>query len=344
MVRGRGRERLDGGRPGGAVVACPAIEVAGDGRSHHVLLRHLVAAEQRHRVPLVHDEDPVAEADQLEGVRGDEQDRRAVRGKLPQQPVDFLFRADVDAARRLGQEVDTRLQRQPLGDGDLLLIATAQTEHGLPRRLQTDAELGDEAVDQMPLARPAEDASPVELAERRQREVLTDRQLHDQAVCLAVLGDVSDPLVHRAARVTDGRGLAVEMNLALDRMEPEERGQQFALALPLQPTQAENLALVQLERDVPELLAGAEVPHGEHDRGREQIGQRRFRRKDVPHLAPDHMLHEVSRRRPGGRNGDHVRAVFEDGDAVGDGEDFLQPVGDEDDADPLLPQAAKRGE
>ena len=40
--------------------------------------------------------------------------------------IDFLFCADVDAARRLIHNQDIALTREPFGQGDLLLVAAAQ--------------------------------------------------------------------------------------------------------------------------------------------------------------------------------------------------------------------------
>src|SRR4030042_4872148 len=55
-------------------------------------------------VSLAHDHDPVAEADELRQVRGDQQDRTALAGELLDGGVDRHLGPDLDAPRRLAAE------------------------------------------------------------------------------------------------------------------------------------------------------------------------------------------------------------------------------------------------
>ena len=90
-------------------------------------------------------------------------------------------------------------------------------------------------------------------------------------------------------------GSIVEQDLALNRVEPEERGEQLALSLALQTAQTEDLPAMQIEADVVEALAGAEVADREDDRRRQHLGDRRLGREDVLHLPADHELHQIGR-------------------------------------------------
>ena len=171
--------------------------MAGNGGVDDVLFGHLVADEHRDRLPLVHDEDAVAETKQLDRVGGNQEDRRARRGQLPHQPVDLLLGADIDATRRFRQQVDFGRQRQPLGDRDFLLVAAAQPDERLAGRAQPDAQLVDQPIHKSPFPLPVEEAGAVEPIEAGQGEVLAGRELNDQAIGLAVLGNVGDAALDR---------------------------------------------------------------------------------------------------------------------------------------------------
>jgi hypothetical protein len=137
--------------------------------------------------------------------------------------------------------------------------------------------------------------------------------------------------------------LPVEQHLALDAVQPEERGQQVALPLSLQAAQSQNLAAVQVKIDVLKAMTRAEIADGKHHRLRHQLLDRRLGREDIGNLAADHELDQlVGRRSLSGHRGD-VFAVLEHRDPVGDREDLLQPVRDEDHRHPPVAQHAQRG-
>ena len=81
---------------------------------------------------LMHHGDAVADADDLFHVAGDHQDGDARSASVAHQRVDLALGADIDAARRLIEDDDARVHRQPFGQHDLLLIA-ARKRSG-PRR------------------------------------------------------------------------------------------------------------------------------------------------------------------------------------------------------------------
>jgi hypothetical protein len=94
----------------------------------HLSLRFM--APPRRDLPGTHDQDAVADRDDLLDLGGDEQDAGPLVGELPHDPVDLGFRAHVDPPRRLIHDQDSRLREQPLADHRLLLVATTQ-EFGL---------------------------------------------------------------------------------------------------------------------------------------------------------------------------------------------------------------------
>ena len=55
------------------------------------------------------------------------------RGEVVEKPVDLALGADVDAARRLVEDQDVGVAREPLGDDDLLLVAAGEVAGLLAR-------------------------------------------------------------------------------------------------------------------------------------------------------------------------------------------------------------------
>ena len=103
-----------------------------------------------------------------------------------------------------------------------------------------------------------------------------------------------------------------------------------------QAGEAEHLAAADVEADILEDALAAEVAHRQ-----EQLALRRRRPLgEQPHLAPDHVGDRALRRRLGARHGRDQPAVAEHRDLVGDLEDLLQPVADEEDGDALVAEVA----
>ena len=116
----------------------------------------------------------------------------------------------------------------------------------------------------------------VESIEAGQGEVLTGRELDDQAVGLAVLGNVSDPAPHRRPGTAHRDRLIAKQNLSLNRMDAEEGGEELPLALALQAAQAEDLTPMEIEADIVKAFAGAEIADSEDDRRFKHLSDRRF--------------------------------------------------------------------
>ena len=73
--------------------------------------------------PLAHHQNAVAHADQFGQFGRDDDDADAAARQVAQDAVDFGLGADIDAARRLVEEDYLWVDREHLGDGDLLLVA-----------------------------------------------------------------------------------------------------------------------------------------------------------------------------------------------------------------------------
>ena len=294
---------------------------------------------------LAHDEDAVAHVEDLRQLRRDHQDRHAVGGELVHQAVDLGFGADVDAARRLVHDQDLRVQRQPLGDDDLLLIAAGEVEHLLLDRRRAHAQRVDHPPRQRPLRAEAHDAEAAQPVEERERQVLADGQTEDQRLQLAIFRHQPDAEPDRVARRADADRLAVDEDLAAVVLVGAEDGaRDLGAARADQPGQPDDLAGADAERDVLEhdrrrILTGAgaaETAHLEHRRRRAlgealQTALGLFRPEEVPQGTADHQPDDAVGRRLGDRQLAGELAVAQDRDPIADGEDLLEAVRDVDD-------------
>src|SRR4051794_10073765 len=95
-------------------------------RVHDPLLRRVGPRELARQPALVHDEHAIGHPEDLGQLARDHQHRDPAPGELGEQPVDLGLRADVDAARRLVDDEDLRLGREPLRQHDLLLVAARE--------------------------------------------------------------------------------------------------------------------------------------------------------------------------------------------------------------------------
>ena len=177
------------------------------GEAHDVLLGEPVALDLAADQALAHDEHAVAEADQLGQLGRDDDDADAVAGQIAEDAVDLGLGADIDAAGRLIEKDDARVDRQHLGDGDLLLVAARERRHGVVDAAALEAEAVAEpvrllrlllGVDRAPRGR--------DLAEVDRRDIGRDRQIEEDAVALAVLREVDDAVVDAVAVGADAEG------------------------------------------------------------------------------------------------------------------------------------------
>ena len=83
--------------------------------------------------------DSDVQAEHFRHLGRDEQDSGALPRQVGDHLVDLDFGGDVDAAGRLVEDVELRaLDEEPLGEDDLLLVATRQLARGLLQVAQPD--------------------------------------------------------------------------------------------------------------------------------------------------------------------------------------------------------------
>src|SRR5690606_176193 len=139
--------------------------------------------------------------------------------------------------------------------------------------------------------------------------------------------------------------LAEEDPAAVGGDQPHDRGNQFGLAVAFDPGDPDDLAGAHGQRHVGEHRPAAvaedrEVAHVQHH----PVGDGGLADLGGGQLAADHQLGEPPGGDLAGRDGGHGGAGADHGDGVGDVEDLVQLVGDEDDGEPFGLQLTQVGE
>ena len=146
-----------------------------------------------------------------------------------------------------------RLRRQPLRQHDLLLVAARQGADELVDAGHPDVELLGVVVGDAALGRRPDEQAREEARQDRQRHVLGDREVEDQALLVAVLGEVGDPGVHRRRRAREVDRLPAEPDLAgVALVDPEQDPGDLGPAGADEPGEADDLAGPDREADVAE--------------------------------------------------------------------------------------------
>jgi hypothetical protein len=144
--------------------------------------------------PAQHDEQPVAEPDQLVEVGGDQQRRQSFRARIAQDVPDRRLRADVDAPRRVGGDEHPRAGEHLPSDDQLLLVAARQREAADVDASGPHVELLDDPRRAFPGGGAIDETAPRE----RRAGLVTEDHIFPQAhrqhhpVTLTVLGDVPE--------------------------------------------------------------------------------------------------------------------------------------------------------
>ena len=192
------------GRGSAVCMPCRAgVGAAGVGHGvEHALLRRLGGRQLGGDPALAQHHDPVAHAQELGQLRGDQDDGQALAGEVGDDRVHLGLGLHVDALGRLVEDQHARLGRQPLGQHDLLLVAAGQRLDRLLVAPEAQAQPVEMAAHQAQLAGRADQAGRGRLVDHRQRGVGEDREVHHQALADPVLRDVGDAGRHGVA----GRG------------------------------------------------------------------------------------------------------------------------------------------
>src|SRR5579872_1720008 len=145
------------------------------------------------------DDDAVAKTDQLGHFAGRDEHANALGGEMANAGVDLALGADIDAARRLVEQKQTRRAEHFLGQHDLLLVAAGQRadrEFG-PRRAHV--ERGDRLARKPRLAQLRHEEERRDAPEHRGDEIASDAVAQHQTAAAPVVADESEAGAARGA-------------------------------------------------------------------------------------------------------------------------------------------------
>src|SRR5271165_451794 len=140
----------------------------------------------------VHNQDAVGERDHFRHVAGDEKNGGALAGDLADELMQVGLGLDVDADRRLVDDEDLGLSRQPFGDRNLLLVSAGEIADDLSERRRADVEALDEGGDGARLAARIDEPDDIgETPPDGDGDIAGDRMHEDEPLLLAVLAYVA---------------------------------------------------------------------------------------------------------------------------------------------------------
>src|SRR5690625_5002383 len=280
------------------------------------------------RAAVPEDQDPVAQAGQLLGVRRGDDDGQPLTGEFVQLVVELGAGAYVDAAGWLCQKQDARPRGQRLAHHDLLLVAAREAVDAHVGPGGPHVERLDLLAHEPPGAAAPVDPAAAQAAQRGERHIVAGAERQDDALRLAGAGDeedaVPDGLLRGAKPFAVPPGAAP---LAEDRLRrvraawAYDAGHAQDLALPA--LEAERFAAGRLDLEA--------VPGFTHLVLRPPVAAQ---------LAAHHLVDD-----PGGRSACHVRGhdvvpIPQYGDAVGEGKYLLEAVAYVDDAQAVFLELA----
>ncbi|KGC98036.1 ABC transporter, carbohydrate uptake transporter-2 (CUT2) family, ATP-binding domain protein [Burkholderia pseudomallei] len=235
----------------------------------HVPRRRLGGCALRDDLAARHHVHAVRHVEQFGQVARKQQHRRAGARERVDQPVDLRFRADIDAHRRLVEQIDRRRASEPLRERDLLLVAARQEARGQVRPRGTDVEPADQRAGDVGLAAPVHEAEARYARQVGEHDVLAHRQRERDAVRGAVFRDERDAVRDRVVRPAHARRAAVHGDAAAHAAREAEQRTNHVLAAGAEPPrQPDDLASPHRERQRAEAAGQREIARFERDRAR----------------------------------------------------------------------------
>jgi hypothetical protein len=263
---------------------------------HDRLFRHRLAFDRACNRALADHQHPVAETQKLRQFRRDDDDADAGAREIAQQPVDFRFGANIDAARRLVHQDDLGIDRQLLGNRHLLLVAARERRD----RHVDAAHPHAKPLGQIPRAvrfglRIQQAERPGQRFQVENGNVLGDGQLQEHARTLAVLRKIDNTCLHGLRIGLRPQPLSMQLHLAFPhRTQSANALGNLGAARADQSANAENFALAQFEADIVEAIAVAKIADAQNGLAR-LLRQRLLFRIELGDLAADHAAYDIIR-------------------------------------------------
>ena len=138
---------------------------------------------------------------------GDEQDGEAFSAKLGGEGVNFGFRPDVDTSRGFVKDEHFGLRREPAGEHDLLLVASAEAADSRFHVRRGDPQGFDVLLGELALFGEGYWSKDSSFSLNRQGDILADAEVRDDAVVLSVFGHEAETGADRGKRRSKSGGL-----------------------------------------------------------------------------------------------------------------------------------------
>ena len=285
-----------------------------------------------------HDEDAVAEREHFRQLGTDEQNGAALRREAHDNLADLRLGADIDALGRLVENQQLGVAGKPARDDDLLLIAARQRRNGNIGGGHADGDGALRLVHDAVFEIAADQPARRHRIEHGQRCIGAHAELGDQSLIAAILRHVANAGRHGRRRIAGRERDAANGNRArLISVYAEDGIHDFAAARANEASERHDLAGPNLEGDIVD-DAGAGQPFDlEHYWTRRDRLCGHFLDIAANH-HPDHLgVVEFVGALAAGK-----AAIAQNGDAVGNREDLLEPVRNKDDGEAARFQARHR--
>src|SRR5919204_51200 len=178
------------------------------------LLLCLGGREVARHAPPGHDQDAMAERENLRQLRRDQHNAHAGVGQAAHQLVDLRLGAHVDAARGLVDDQQARLPCQPHRQQDLLLVAAAQGADARSRAGRADVQRAQVILGHAAGRAVAHKAAAAERGQVGCRDILHHRHQQEEPFLFALLRQIGNAVRNGIARRVEGNLPTIQENLA----------------------------------------------------------------------------------------------------------------------------------
>src|SRR5215210_423868 len=164
---------------------------------HQVVLSDLLLREHPDHGAVLQCDHAIAALGHLFQLRGDEDDAETLRCEIVNELLYLRLRSHVDAPGGLVQHEHLGVHAQPAGQKDFLLVAAGEFSDRLVWARSLDSEALHEFLDQLVLCLLRDHPRPREPRHGRGGDILLHREIRDNTLQLAILGQKGDPGLYR---------------------------------------------------------------------------------------------------------------------------------------------------
>ena len=184
-------------------------------RRHYFFRRRFASRKFAGQFAFVQNQNAVGKPKNFGQFRRNQHDRQPFFGELVDLRVDFLFCADIDAARRLVEKQNFRIRQKPFSEHDFLLIAARKRSGDGQRRICLDAQAtSSRRLPRRFRACGSSRNAPEIRFKPGERHIVENRLFENQTETLAVFGHKPDAVLDRIRRRVDRNLLAFDQDLA----------------------------------------------------------------------------------------------------------------------------------